>query len=126
MPITPRVLVALADPETKTAFSRALPSSGLDPVYTSSVKEARGILARESISMVFCEDRLADGNFRDMLRVMEAKQVPVVVTSRTDDPKEYLEAMKLGAFDFIAAPYRRAEVEWILEHALHGAPSLSR
>jgi DNA-binding NtrC family response regulator len=94
-------------------------------VYTSSVGEARQILAHEPIAMVICEDHLADGSFRDMLGAVSSQrsQVPVVVTAHVDDQVEYLEAMRLGAFDFIAAPYRRAEVEWILEHALHLAPS---
>jgi DNA-binding NtrC family response regulator len=41
-----------------------------------------------------------------------------VVASRLDDTAQYFEAMSLGAFDFIAAPYVRREVEWIVNRAL--------
>lgn len=124
----PRVLIALATPEARTAISRALPTSGLDPVFTSSVRELRSILSQESVDVVICEDRLNDGDYRDVLNVMASRlrRVPVVVASHVDDTREYLEAMKLGAFDFIAAPYRRAEVEWIIEHALGRVPSTVR
>jgi DNA-binding NtrC family response regulator len=72
------------------------------------------------VCLVFCESYLADGTFRDVLRIAEHTQsnVPVVVTSRVGDTGEYLEAMELGAFDFLARPYRRAEVNWILSRAL--------
>ena len=43
---------------------------------------------------------------------------PVVVTSRLDDTSQYLEAMRLGAFDFMARPFRRSEIEWIVQNAM--------
>jgi len=92
----------------------------LEPVFSSTVSEARVLLARQSVLLVFCEADLADGNFRDVLRAAETAEakIPVVVASRRDDTAEYLEAMGSGAFDFIACPFRRAEVEWIVSHAL--------
>ncbi len=128
MPLAPRVLVALRDPEARNAFSRVMPTPAIEPVFASSVGETRRILQRESIALVICEDQLGDGSFREVLRdaAMQRGPVPVVVASHMDDQAEYLEAMGLGAFDFIAAPYRRAEVRWIIEHALVSAPSPGR
>jgi DNA-binding NtrC family response regulator len=128
MMFPPRVLVALSDAEARKAFSRALPSKSVETVFTNSVSEAQRFLSREPFAMVIVEDRLQDGSFRDMLREVGGKRsaVPVVVASHLDDQAEYLEAMKLGAFDFISAPYRREEMEWILEHALHAGASTPR
>jgi DNA-binding NtrC family response regulator len=62
---------------------------------------------------------LPDGNYRDFLTVLRSvkNKTRVVVTSRLADWDEYLEAMRLGAFDVIAAPCHSADVEWILVQA---------
>ncbi len=118
-----RVLVALADPASQRALSNVLPLHDLEPVFAATMREARAVLASESIGLVVCEDCLIDGSYRDLLPVAQAARgdVPVVVTSRTDNPEEYLEAMKLGAFDFVAAPFSRTELDRIVHNALHRA-----
>jgi DNA-binding NtrC family response regulator len=62
--------------------------------------------------VVFCEDRLPDGGFREILCLVKANrpEVQVVVSSMLGDVHEYIEAMNLGAFDFIALPYRSSEI----------------
>jgi DNA-binding NtrC family response regulator len=115
-----KVLVACSDPESRQTLSTFLSQCGLDPVFSTTVREARAILARQSIPLVICSADLVDGSFRDVLRAAGTgdARVPVVVASRRDDTAEYLEAMQLGAFDFIACPYKRSEVEWIVSHVL--------
>jgi DNA-binding NtrC family response regulator len=87
------------------------------------MREARAVLANEPVSLVVCDDCLIDGSYRDLLPVAQAArgEVPVVVTSRTDNPEEYLEAMKLGVFDYVAAPFSRTELDRIVHNALHRA-----
>ncbi len=115
-----KLLVACPDPETWRSLTSVLAQHGVQPVCCSSVSAARAFLERHPVCAIFCESRLADGSFRDVLRLaaLAGQPVPVVVTSRLDDPAEYLEAMELGAFDYIARPYRRADVDWILSRAL--------
>ena len=40
-----------------------------------------------------------------------------MVTSRESDWDEYLEAIRLGAFDVIASPCRPTDVEWMVIQA---------
>lgn len=116
----PKVLLACSDPESRKTLSGLLGQCGLKTVVSTSVRGSRRILARGGVAMVFCEARLSDGSFREMLREagVGERKVPVVVASRLDDTSQYLEAMRLGAFDFIACPYRRSEVEYIVHNAL--------
>ena len=118
-----RVLVALADPASQRALSNVLPLHDAEPVFASTMREARDVLASGPVALVVCEDCLIDGSYRDLLPVAQAARgdVPVVVTSRTDNPEEYLEAMKLGAFDFVAAPFSRTELDRIVHNALNRA-----
>ena len=116
-----RVLIALADPASRKRLSNLLPQQDVEPVFASTLREARAVLTHEPVSLVVCQDSLRDGSYRDLLPVARAARhdVPVVVTSRVDNPEEYLEAMKLGAFDFVAEPFSRTEVDRIVHNALN-------
>ncbi len=46
------------------------------------------------------------------------QEARAILGRRGDDIAEYIEAMQLGAFDFIARPYRRSEMQWIVSHAV--------
>ena len=118
-----RVLIALADPASRRALSNLLSQHDAEPVFATTVREARAVLAREPVALVVCEDSLRDGSYRELLPVARAAKgdVPVVVTSRVDNPEEYLEAMKLGAFDYVAEPFSRAELDRIVHNALNRA-----
>jgi DNA-binding NtrC family response regulator len=114
------VLIASSDPEHRKAFGSVLEQCGLDPVYATSVRSAVETLDRERMPLAFCEDDLSDGTFREVLAAARraGRSVPVVIASRLGNTTEYVEAMSLGAFDFIAGPFRRAEVERIVHQAL--------
>lgn len=113
------VLIASSDLEDRRALASILARHGHDPICASTIGETQAILAQKTVGLVFCDRRLSDGDYRDLLaqsRSLEPK-VRVIVTSRLADWDEYLEAMKLGAFDVIATPCRPPEVEWMLVQA---------
>jgi DNA-binding NtrC family response regulator len=78
--------------------------------------EVLAVLAQRPVNLVLCEAALPGGGFRQVIQLMNATGlgIPLVVCSRLGEWDEYLEAMQLGAFDFIAAPYRLSEIEFIL------------
>ena len=114
-----QVLVVGSDVENRTALVDILEECGLEPVIASNLEETRNILARRPMHVVFCEDNLIDGGFREILRLVKAAtpEIQVVVSSRLADVDEYIEAMNLGAFDFIAPPYRDADVISVIDSA---------
>lgn len=116
----PQVLVVSSDSESRQTLLQILVQYALEPVCSSTVKEARAVLARQPVLLAICEADLTDGTFRDLLRAVQDSKarIPVVVASRLDDTDAYLEAMGSGAFDFIARPYLRSEVERIVGRAL--------
>lgn len=119
MPSPLRVLVASADPDIGRKLGNVLSECGLDPVLTATLQEAQSLLGKPDISLVFCDAELVDGTFRELLHLTEAANIPLVVASRVHETRQYLEVMRLGAFDFVASPYRRSEVEHIVATALH-------
>ena len=119
MPDPQKVLVISGDAEGTSVLAAFLRACGMKAIFSESVQECRGVLARGDVTLVFCDSTLKDGDYREVMRLAAASDVhpPVVVTSRLDDTSQYLEAMRLGAFDFMARPFRRSEIEWIVQNA---------
>ena len=115
----PEILVIASDPETRKALSSILQTEGLKSVQASQLSEGRALLASQPVGMVFCERHLADGTYLDLLPAAQSKagHVPVVVTSRLADWDEYLEALRHGAVDLIASPFKKSDVSSALEQA---------
>lgn len=115
-----RALVTFSDSQRRETLIRILAECGVEPVVSSTVGEAQALLSREMVALVFCETDLSDGTFYDVLRASERtkQRPPVVVCSRFYDKDAYIEAMSMGAFDFVAFPLRRDEMEWIVGNAL--------
>src|ERR1700751_6210135 len=114
------ILVASSDLEGRRALSNILGKLGVDPLTSSTVRECKELIATERVGLIFCDRLLADGNCYDLLNASRGGQMKarIVVTSPPADWDEFLEAMRLGAFDVIANPCRSTDVEWMIIQAL--------
>lgn len=123
-----QIVVASSDLESRRGLTSILTRQGLDPISTSSFMECREIIEKESVGLVFCDRNLVDGDYRDVLNASRAAtgKVRVVITSKHADWDEYLEAMRLGAFDVIACPCRPTDVEWMVIQAKRDERNRSR
>ena len=94
---------------------------------SASLAEAEEVLSRQGVALVFCEDRLTDGSYRDLLKILRTwERAPrIVVTTRIGEWRDYLEALQLGAFDMIQYPYRSIDVELNVLHAMRGSDQKS-
>jgi len=110
-------LVASADVETCVRLTEMLVNNRLIPVCCSTLGEARSMLLRHRICLVSSDYRFPDGDFHDVLPAVEASasRVPVILTSRTIDSIEYLDAMSSGAFDCVRCPWAPRELQRIVE-----------
>ena len=114
-----QILVASSEIESRRALTTILKNEGYETVSASRVSEVKEALDSQNVGIVFCDRRLSDGNYRDVLGLTRLQQKPVklVVTSRLADWDEYLEALHHGAFDLIASPCRPTDVLWALIQA---------
>jgi DNA-binding NtrC family response regulator len=108
-----QIVIASADLEERRAMVNILAKQGLDPIVAASVAECRESTAQENVGLIFCARSLADGDYRDLLLAARAgmRRTRIVLTTRITDWDEYLEAMRLGAFDVISAPCRPTDME---------------
>jgi DNA-binding NtrC family response regulator len=105
-----------------------LESKGLSLTRVHSVKQACETLAHEDILLAFCENRLEDGTYEDLLmaaRELRAAARIVVVPpgSEGSDGSTYVRAKELGAFDVLRESYGVKDVEWLLICAMRDAKS---
>jgi DNA-binding NtrC family response regulator len=119
----PDALVASSHLECRQALLRILKDLRVNTFASATLSEAEEVLSRQWVALVFCDDWLTDGSYRDLLRTPRTrKKAPhVVVTTHTGEWKEYLEALGLGASDMIQYPYRSVDVELNVIRAMRGA-----
>jgi two-component system, NtrC family, response regulator len=113
------VLVLSHQAENRRALCTMLQRQGISTVSAATLQECRDAISQGKIGLVFSDRSLPDGTYQDLLQATRAlpRKVRVVVTSEQADWDDYLEAIRLGAFDVIPAPCRRADVEWMLIQA---------
>jgi DNA-binding NtrC family response regulator len=113
------IIVLSASFEDRLALAQILRTQDFEPIYFSTIGTALEALQKGSYGLAFCDKTLPDGTYRDLLAAIRLSKTRarVVVTSHHADWDEYLEAMRLGAFDVIAVPFRPTDVEWMVIQA---------
>jgi DNA-binding NtrC family response regulator len=106
--------------ENRDVVTAAMSHWSIEAVPCSGVVEARALLPSARPSLIFCEEDLPDGTYRELLNdVSKTAKTRVVVISRDAElDAHYNEALTLGAFDMIASPCRRSDVQWIAIRAM--------
>jgi DNA-binding NtrC family response regulator len=117
---TPMIVVVSDELEIQQGFASTLGSCGLAPVLASTISEAISILNQYPISLVFCSDETSDNGFEALIRQSwrSSVKVPVVVFSRLDDWRRYLNFLHMGAFDYVLFPPIQEEIERVVRNTL--------
>lgn len=81
----------------------------------------------DKIKLVFTDLRLPDGDGIGLLKQIkqEYPEIPVVVMTSYAEVSTAVEAMKLGAFDYISKPFQQEEVLNVIKNASRNKPSKS-
>lgn len=84
-----------------------------------SCNEAVRAMEAETPAVVACENKLPDGDWKDLVRLSESQPSapPVVVVSRDADESLWAEVLNLGGYDVLATPFERTEVSRVMEMA---------
>jgi len=102
----PEALVVSPDDDVHRKLAEILGHCGFASVLASTVAESRRALAQHDVCLVLCVECLPDGNYQAVVEFVKTfdPNVPVIVVSRTGDWPDYLRAMCVGVFDYLAYP----------------------
>jgi DNA-binding NtrC family response regulator len=102
----PRVLMVIDEPESLGHHSELLRALGYEVLACDSYGEGLAILRNEDFDLVTVGQGTLEFEGRGvvMLSMELDRSVPVLVLARNSDMDNYLEAMQLGAVDYLEMP----------------------
>lgn len=118
----PRVLMVIDEPESLGHHSELLRALGYEVLACDSYGEGLAILRNEDFDLVTVgQGTLAfEGRGVVMLSIELDRSVPVLVLARNSNMDNYLEAMQLGAVDYLEMPVPIEEFTRVLRtHQLY-------
>jgi len=121
-------LLIVDDEESITEFlSLLFLQEGYAVETAGSVEGARREIARQSFDAVLCDVMMPDGSGLDLLREIKGTEPspPVVMMTAYTSTKTAIEAMKLGAADYVSKPFDVEELKIVVQKAVERA-ELSR
>ena len=124
-----RVIVVTSDNATWKNVSHTLRGIGIHASRCSTVEDCRHILRRDSIDLVFCDERVSDGDYWDVFSAVTRgliKGPRTILMSRTMNASECEQAKCCGMFAVIESPCPPEAVEWTLALAKRAQRSSSR
>jgi len=115
-----RVLIVEDDRDLRNLLCEHLSSKGYQVECASHMEEAYELLEEKDFSVILLDLFLPDGNGMDLLQWVKENLslTEVVVITGHGTIKTAVEAMKVGAYDFLTKPCSLREVEVVVEKAL--------
>ncbi|MBZ0089232.1 MAG: sigma-54 dependent transcriptional regulator, partial [Thermoanaerobaculia bacterium] len=115
-----RVLIVDDEQSLVDFLSVLCAGEGLTVATAYSVGEARERLAESTPDLVLCDMMMPDGNGLELLREIKSTSLPtsVVLMTAYTSTKSAIEAMKLGAYDYVPKPFDVDALKAVIERAL--------
>ena len=117
---TYRILLVEDEAGLREVLAMTLEGAGFRVVTAASLAEAKGVLARDAVSAVLSDLKLRDGTGIQLLEWMKAEALawPVVIMTAFATTETTVEALNLGAVDFITKPFRNEDLIGLLQGLL--------
>jgi DNA-binding NtrC family response regulator len=114
------VLIVDDDPDVQEVLKDRLESLGYRPVPALTASQGLELLDEASPQMVFLDIELPDMNGLEALKAIKKKQndVGVVIITAYGTIERAVQAMKDGAYDFVAKPLKPGHVALVVERAM--------
>ncbi len=114
-------LLLIDDEESILDFlSLLFQQEGYEVETARCVGDARRALGRNGYDLILCDVLMPDGSGLDLLREIKTAEPspPVVMMTAYTSTKSAIEAMKLGAADYISKPFDVDELKIVVQKAL--------
>ena len=107
-----RLLVVEDDALIASSLARALRSNGYDVDVAGTVHDALSTIDEQVPDLVLLDLGLPDGDGEDVCGVLVRRhaEVPVIVLTARSDEVDVVLGLQMGAVDYVAKPFRLAEL----------------
>jgi DNA-binding NtrC family response regulator len=123
------VLLVTGQPCNVWSFMAWCCNSEIPVSHLHSCRDAVRRFSREHFTLVFCDETLPDGSWKDLLgHLIVLPDAPrFVVLLSSFDPAVWAEVINLGAYDALVRPLEEGEMQHLAERAGLGsvAPSFA-
>src|SRR5262249_12846837 len=120
--VTARILVVDDERAICIAIQRLLAARGHEVETARSVEEALALLGRTTFHLVITDLGLGSGSGMAVLRWVRERmpETAVIMITAYGSERTAVEAMKLGAADYVPKPFDNDELELVVERVLEG------
>lgn len=115
----PKVLVIDDEADIRHLLTMTLIQMGLDVSSSKDLTDAKKQLSEEQFHFCLTDLKLPDGNGLDFVKYVRKQypHMPIAVITAFGSTDNAIEAMKLGAFDFLPKPIDLSHLRQLLKHA---------
>ncbi len=126
-----RILVVDDEPQIHRFLKPALTAAGYEALQAFTGAEAERLAATAALDMIILDLGLPDQDGKEVIRSLRAwSKLPIVVLSARGEEAEKIEALDLGADDYVEKPFGIGEllarIRTALRHREPAAVSMSR
>jgi two-component system response regulator PilR (NtrC family) len=114
------VLIIDDEPDICDILSQYLDTIGVPCITAENMAQAIVMLEEPKVGLVLTDLRLPDGDGLDIVKLVAEKypKLPIAVFSGHGNVETAVEALKMGAFDFVNKPVKMNDLVKMVEHAL--------
>ncbi|AEA33918.1 sigma-54-dependent transcriptional regulator [Hippea maritima] len=115
-----KILVVDDDEQMRVALKATLDHLGYNPTLAKDAKEALKLLKKNEFDFILSDLKMPKMDGVEFLKEVKniKPHIPFVMITAFGDIKTAVEAMKLGAFDFILKPFSQDALKKIIEMAI--------
>jgi len=115
-----RILVVDDEASLVEFLSLLFTGQGYEVATAQSLQEARERLGEHGPDLVLCDILMPDGNGLELLKEIKTvdPRVSVVMMTAYTSTKSALDAMKLGAYDYVSKPFDVEELKVLVQKAI--------
>ncbi|WP_024326518.1 sigma-54 dependent transcriptional regulator [Thioalkalivibrio sp. AKL19] len=114
------VLVVDDEPDICELLEITLARMGLEATTATRLEPARALIAERDFDLCLTDMRLPDGDGLDLVRHIQCErpELPVAVITAHGSVDTAVQALKLGAFDFVSKPVDLKQLRELIDAAL--------
>jgi len=122
--VNPQALIVDDEPDILELLTMTLSGMSIDCVQAESLAQARQALKQQAFDLCLTDMRLPDGNGLDFVEALQRQfpDLPVAVITAHGNMDLAVQALKLGAFDFVSKPLKLRVLRELVATALKLSP----